>query len=269
MSRRHFTFACGADRLVATLDEAAGETGLLLVTGGNEVRAGAWAGQAQFAARIAAAGFPVLRFDRRGCGDSEGVNAEFRASAPDIAAALAALRAECPQVSRVVAMGNCDAASALMLAAKDLALAGAGALILSNPWTFEDDAPDEAPPEAVRNHYRQRLADLGAIKRLLTGQVALRPLLRSLLSAAKPAPPPSSLAQDMATGIGAFTGPVRFLVADRDRTGLAFLSAWKHADQPIQRCCGATHSFVEADAREWLVENSLALLCQADWTAAQ
>ena len=93
MSRRHLVFACEGSRLAGTLDEAGGATGLLIVSGGNEVRAGAWNGQAQFAARIAAAGFPVLRFDRRGCGDSEGPNGEFRASAPDIAAALAAFRA--------------------------------------------------------------------------------------------------------------------------------------------------------------------------------
>ena len=140
MSRRHLTFACEGSLLAGTLDEAPGETGLLIVTGGNETRAGAWNGQAQLAARIAAAGHPVLRFDRRGCGDSEGPNSGFAASGPDIAAALAAFRAECPRLSRVVAMGNCDAASALMLAKGE----GFDALILSNPWTIEE--PDAAPP---------------------------------------------------------------------------------------------------------------------------
>jgi len=254
--RRHFTFACNGERLVATLDQAVGTTGLLLVTGGNEVRSGAWAGQAQFAARIAAEGYPVLRFDRRGCGDSEGDNAEFRESNADIAAGLAALRAECPQITRVMAMGNCDAASALMLAGG----AGADALILSNPWTFEDAAADEAPPSAVRNHYRGRLGDWRAIKRLLTGRVALGPLLRSLISAAKPLPPPSSLAQGMARGVANFTGPIRFLIAGQDRTGLAFLSTWNQADERVQQFRAATHSYVERDAREWLIQQTLEFL---------
>lgn len=258
--RRHFTFTCESSQLVATLDEGAGTTGLLLVTGGNEVRSGAWAGQAQFAARIAAAGFPVMRFDRRGCGDSEGANAEFRSSAPDLATALAAFRSECPHLTRVVGMGNCDAASALMLAAG----VGFDGLVLSNPWTFEDGAAEEAPPEAVRSHYRNRLKDLGAIKRLLTGQVALFPLLKSLLSAAKPPPPPSTLAQDMAAGMAVFRGPVRFLIADHDRTGLAFVSAWSAAAAQIGRCPGATHSFVETHAREWLFEQTCTLLREVD-----
>ncbi|MBB4858510.1 exosortase A-associated hydrolase 1 [Novosphingobium chloroacetimidivorans] len=253
--RRHFAFPCEGVQLVATLDEAPGCAGLLLVTGGNEVRSGAWAGQAQFAAQVAAAGHPVLRFDRRGCGDSEGVNGEFRASGPDMSAALAAMREHCPHLTRVVGMGNCDAASALMLARG----AGCDGLILSNPWTFESDAADEAPPQAVRSHYRGRLKDLGAIKRLLTGKVAIAPLLKSLLSAAKPAPAPSTLAQDMAAGIAGFAGPVRYLVADRDRTGQAFAAVWTDATA-IRRCPGATHSFVEADARAWLLDETLTLL---------
>ena len=43
MSRRHFTFACAGDTLFGTLDEAPGTTGLLLVSGGNEIRSGAFA----------------------------------------------------------------------------------------------------------------------------------------------------------------------------------------------------------------------------------
>ena len=115
MSRRHLTFSCEGSTLVGSLDEAEGTTGLLIVTGGNELRSGAWAGQAQFAARIAEAGFPVFRFDRRGTGDSDGPNGEFRSSALDIAAALAAFHAQRPTLNRIVGFGNCDAASALML----------------------------------------------------------------------------------------------------------------------------------------------------------
>ncbi|HEY6965299.1 MAG TPA: hydrolase 1, exosortase A system-associated, partial [Erythrobacter sp.] len=72
MTRLSHTFACGSLTLAGTLDTAPGSTGLLIVTGGNEVRSGAFGGQAALAARIAAAGFPVFRFDRRGIGDSEG-----------------------------------------------------------------------------------------------------------------------------------------------------------------------------------------------------
>lgn len=255
MSRLHLTFACEGATLVGTLDAAEGTSGLLLVSGGNELRSGAWSGQALLAARIAAAGFPVFRFDPRGVGDSEGANGGFTTRAPDIAAALAAFRHAAPQLERVIGFGNCDAASALMLAGG----AGLDALALSNPWTIErEDAPP--PPEALRDHYRRRLADPAAIARLLTGEVSPGKLLASLRDALRKPAPPSTLAQDMAKGITGFTGPIRFLVAERDRTAQAFLAAWDRNDPRIHRCPDATHSYVETHARQWLAEQILEML---------
>ena len=257
MSRRHFTFDCEGSQLAATLDEAAGSSGLLIVTGGNELRSGAWSGQAQFADQIAEAGHPVMRFDRRGTGDSEGGNGEFHSSGPDLAAAIAAFRQHCPQLTRIMAWGNCDAASALMLANG----AGCQGLILSNPWTIEDEAAEPAP-EVLRDHYRRRLTDPAAVKRLLTGKVSLRGLLSSLRGAAKAAPsePLKGMALEMEQGIAGFAGPVTFLIAERDRTAHAFLAAWTRNDPRIQRCPDASHSFVEPQAREWLVERLLEAL---------
>jgi exosortase A-associated hydrolase 1 len=255
MSRRHLSFACEGSTLVGTLEKGSAASGLLLVSGGNELRSGAWAGQAQLAAAIAGQGFPVFRFDRRGTGDSDGPNGGFRTSAPDIAAALAVFRSQCPAMTRVVGLGNCDAASALMLAKGE----GFDGLLLSNPWTIEqDDAPP--PPDAVRDHYRRRLTDPAALKRLLSGKVSLRKLAASLRDALRPAPPPTTLAQDMAAGISAFAGPIAFLLADRDRTAQAFLAAWDKADQRIRRCPDATHSYVEPHARDWLGEQVLEVL---------
>ncbi len=259
MSRRHLTFACEGAQLVGTLDHAPGSTGLLLITGGNEVRSGAFSGQSRLAARIAAQGFPVFRFDRRGIGDSEGENREFRSSGPDIAAALTAFRDAAPHLTRVVGFGNCDAASALMLAKG----AGLDALILSNPWTFDhvkENEADESPPEVVRDHYRRRLTDPAAIKRLLTGQVSLSKLAGSLIGALRPAAPPSSLAQDITNGLSAFPGEVRFLIAERDRTALAFLSHWDKADPRIRKCAGASHAYVEPQASDWLDAQILEML---------
>lgn len=255
MSRRHLTVACEGATLAGTLDAADGTTGLLLVTGGNELRSGAWSGQAQLAARIATAGFPVFRFDPRGVGDSEGPNGGFETRGPDIAAALAAFRAECPQLRRVVGFGNCDAASALMLAGG----AGLDALLLSNPWTIEDTAAPP-PPEAVRDHYRRRLADPAAIRRLLTGRVSLSSLFGSLGDALRKPAPPGTLAQSMARGIADYAGEVRFLIAERDRTGQAFLAAWDKTDRRIRRCPDASHSYVEPQAREWLANQAVELL---------
>lgn len=255
MTRRHLTFVCEGSILVGTIDEAAGTTGLLLVSGGNELRSGAWAGQAQFAAAIAAQGFPVFRYDRRGVGDSDGPNGEFKTSGPDLAAALAAFREAAPQVRRVIALGNCDAASSLMLARG----AGCDGLILSNPWTIEGDA-DDPSPEVLRDHYKRRLASPKALKRLLTGQIPIGKLVRSLIAALRPPAAPTSLAQDMAAGIAGFTGPISILIAERDRTAVAFLGTWDKADKRIRRCAEASHSYVEPGASEWLQAQVLEVL---------
>ena len=255
MSRRHLTFTCEGSSLASTLDEGELSTGLLLVSGGNEIRSGAWNGQAQFAAAVAGKGFPVFRFDRRGVGDSEGTNGEFLASGADIAAARDAFRAEAPHLERIVGFGNSDAASALMLNEG----CGLDALVLFNPWTFES-ADTPPPPDAVRAHYRQRLGDKAAIKRLLTGQVSLAKLFASLMSSLRPAPPPSTLAENMATGIAGFEGQVSILIADRDRTGQAFVSSWRKDDPRLRTCEGATHSYVEASGRDWLAERVLEVL---------
>lgn len=259
MTRRHVTFDCEGSQLIGTIDgDDTAASGLLLVTGGNEVRSGAFAGQAQLADRLAEQGFAVMRFDRRGTGDSEGANGEFRSSGPDLAAAISAFREHCPALARIVGFGNCDGASALMLAQG----AGCDALVLSNTWTFEGTGEDEqeSPPEVVRDHYRKRLTDPAAIKRLFTGQVSLSKLFGSLIGALRPSAPPSSLAQDIANGIADLAGDVTFLIAERDRTGKAFLATWDKADPRIRTCPNATHAYVEPHAREWLEAQLVAVL---------
>ena len=209
MSRLHLTFECREQRCGATLDSAPGTTGLLIVSGGNEIRAGAFNGQSQLAASIARAGFPVFRFDRRGIGDSEGINRGFRRSGRDIAAALLAFRAIAPQVQRVVAFGNCDAASALMLAGG----AECDALVLSNPWTIDESEDSTPPPAAIRSRYAQKLKNPQELARLLSGGVDLKKLSRGMVKAMRPRSTPSSLADQMKNGLDSFGGPVRFLLA--------------------------------------------------------
>ena len=254
--RQHVAFRCGTDLLAGTLDLGAAASGVLMVSGGNETRAGAFSGQAEQAARLAAQGVPVFRFDRRGVGDSEGANVGFKASADDIAAALAAFRKAAPHVTRVVGFGNCDAASALMLVRG----AGCDALVLANPWTFEDQDDSAPAPAAIRARYREKLANPAELMRLVRGQVSFRKLGRGLLQALKPTPAPSGLLQDMAAGLSGFGGPVRFLIAGRDRTGQAFEARWSKTDKRIVRCPDATHAFSEKNSRDWLQQQLLEML---------
>lgn len=256
MTRRHLTFPCEGDTLVATLDEAAGTTGLLIVSGGNESRSGAFAGHARLAARIAARGYPVFRFDRRGVGDSTGTNAGFCASAPDIEEALVTFRQQSPHLRRVVAFGNCDAASALMLGTGF----GADALVLANPWTFDDDSAQETTPDAIRARYREKLRNPRELARLLTGKVSLGGVARSLKRATLERASTTQLGEAMATSLAEYRGNASILLAGRDRTAQAFRSNYPIADEAIEMRPDADHAFSRTEDSAWLEERIVAVL---------
>lgn len=252
--RRHLSFVCEGAALAATLDEAPGTTGLLIVSGGNEVRSGAHRGMATLAQRVAEAGHPVFRFDRRGIGDSEGANGGYAGSGPDIAAAIAAFRQAAPQVRRIAAFGNCDAASALLLD-QPLAL---GALILANPWTYEDDggdtdAPALPPASAIRARYWSRLKDPKSLLRLLKGEVDFGKLARGLSALRKSAPPaaPDSLPARLDRAMATLACPATVLLATGDRTAQAFIEKCRPQGVPLEHLASPSHSFAGEDA-DWL-----------------
>lgn len=263
--RHQLSFACNGDMLAASLDEAPGTTGLLIISGGNEVRSGAHRGMATLAQRVAAAGYPVFRFDRRGVGDSEGENAGYNGSRDEIAAAIAAFRAAAPHVTRVVAFGNCDAASALLLH-QPLAL---DALILANPWTYESDdeeadEPALPPSSAIRARYMSRLKDPKSLLRLIKGEIDFRKLGRGLLALGKSAPPsaPDSLPARLDAAMAGLGCPATILLATGDRTAQAFAQNCDPGGIPVERLSSPSHSFAGDDA-DWLVERILATLGSA------
>ncbi len=245
--RRLIAFACEGAPCMATLDEAPGRKGLLIVSGGNEIRSGAHRGMVRLARNIAAVGFPVFRFDRRGIGDSDGQNGGFTSSGPDIAAALAAFRAAQPQLQSIVAFGNCDAATALVVHRGEAAI---DALVLSNPWVIEpkDDLP---PPAAIKDRYARRLRDPAAWAALLTGKVNIASVARGLGRIVAPAKP-TDLASAFAAAMTDAPLPTRILLASGDGTALAFADAWKgeafatvrqRADVQVQTIDSLSHSF--------------------------
>lgn len=264
--RHQLSFACEGAALAASLDEAPGTTGLLIVSGGNEIRSGAHRGMAMLAARIAEAGHPVFRFDRRGIGDSEGANGGFESSGPDIAAAIAAFREAAAQVTRIVAFGNCDAASALLLH-QPLALGG---LIVANPWTYDGEAEENAEPAlppaaAIRARYLARLKDPKSLLRLVKGEVDFRKLFRGLSALKAPIVPaaPDSLAARIDHAVAELGPPATILLATGDRTAQAFMENCSAAltRVPVERLASVSHSFAGDDG-QWLAARILAILNQ-------
>jgi exosortase A-associated hydrolase 1 len=243
--RRVIAFDCAGDALIGTLDEGVAATGLLIVTGGNEVRAGAHRGMAMLAARLAADGVPVFRFDRRGVGDSEGVNTGYEGSRDDLIAAAAAFRREAVTLRRIVGFGNCDAASALALFGRD---AGVDALVLANPWLVEET--DDLPPaSAIRHRYVERALSPRAWGRLISGQIDFRKLYGGLLKLVQPRP--QGLADRVVSAIAGWGDDARIVLARRDNTAVAFADAAAARDLPtrIEFIDTGSHSFArEQDA---------------------
>lgn len=258
--RRLTGFDCAGAWCAASLDEGDTATGLLIVSGGNEIRSGAHAGQAALAAHFAALGHPVFRYDRRGVGESEGENGGFESAAADLAAAVAAFRAEVPHLDHIVAFGNCDAASALALFHAGLAI---DRLVLANPWVIEAaDADDLPAPATIRSRYWARLKNPRSLIDLFTGRIDLRKLFAGLVRATRHQPA-SALSGRVAAALHAANLPVSILLAARDTTAMAFAAAWKGSafdgarnrpDVAMTVLDSASHSFAGTDDRQWLLD---------------
>lgn len=215
--RRLTSFACQGEILAASLDDAGGATGVLLVIGGSQTRIGSHRMYERLAKALAEAGFPCFRYDRRGVGDSSGSDPGYRGSGPDLAAAAAAFRTESPVLTRLIGFGLCDGASALALFGGGAGLDG---LILVNPWLVEATEEDSPPPVAIRHHYWNRLTSREGWQKILYGAVNWRKLVRGIRKAAAPARR-APLAADIATALRNTALPTYLVLAKDDATAVA------------------------------------------------
>jgi uncharacterized protein len=230
-----FTFSCGNTTLVGIVhapEQPAGR-GILVVVGGPQYRAGSHREFVLLARALALQGVPVMRFDHRGIGDSDDPYLGFEALDLDIAAAIDAFFARCPDMREVVLWGLCDAASAILFYAhRDPRVAG---IVILNPWvrTHESEARTY-----LRHYYLRRLVDRGFWRSLLSGRLRLLESASSLLgllarSFNTGAPSRSAKAAGtkhdhwplparMAHGLARFKGPVLLIMSGRDLTAREF-----------------------------------------------
>ena len=241
--RRLLSLSCEGAALGASLDQGAGSTGVLMVTGGSQTRIGSHRMYERLAAGLAAAGHNALRFDRRGTGDSEGEDPGFRGSGPDIAAAAAAFRRECPAVERLIGFGLCDGATALALFGAEAGLDG---LILVNPWLVEAEA-GQPPPAAVRRHYRDRLLSREGWRKLLSGSMSYRKLFKGIASILRPTDP-KGLAAETAEALAASGLPLALVLARGDATAIAAEAEWKRPMFEAIRKRSGSPLYVESDS---------------------
>jgi exosortase A-associated hydrolase 1 len=246
--RKLIAFDSEGERLVGTLDlpDGTASTGVLIVSGGNEVRSGAHRGMAMLAQELAHEGLAVFRFDRAGVGDSTGANRGYEESREDIRAAGAVL-GRVAGVELIVGFGNCDGATALALFGREC---GLDAVVLGNPW-LGDEGDGLPPPAAIRAHYRQRLGSPRAWLRLAIGGVSLGKLVGGLAKIAQPAPR-RDLAVRVLDGVDDWTADAAIVLAKRDATGIAFAAAAGLRQFQTYEADTASHSFEGEAAREQL-----------------
>ncbi len=240
--RRLLSFDCEGAMLGATLDDATGPTGVLIVTGGTQTRIGSHRLFERLASALAEKGYPCFRFDRRGVGDSEGEDPDFRGSAADLAAAASAFRQACPGLQRVVGFGLCDGATALCLFGAE---AGIDALALTNPWFVE--AESGAPPAAaIKQHYRQQLLSIAGWKKVLGGSISYKKLLKGLAKII--APPPATLAGEIAAALSRRPLPLALFLSRRDNTAVAAEDVWNSASFRQIRARNPAPVHIESDS---------------------
>jgi exosortase A-associated hydrolase 1 len=244
--RRLLSFGCAGAELAASLDGGGGRTGLLLVTGGSQTRIGSHRMYERLAKALAELNYPCFRYDRRGVGDSSGEDPGFRGSGPDLAAAAAAFRRESAGLERIIGFGLCDGATALALFG---AAAGLDGLILVNPWLVDVEAGEPAPA-AIRHHYRRRLLSIEGWKKILSGAVDYRKLLKGLrkIAAKEEASP---LARETAQALAAGRLRAWAIYAEGDGTAIAAQQelkapVFKGLIEGSQKVASDSHTFARA-----------------------
>lgn len=278
-TERAVIFACAGEELlgIVAVPEQPQVTGVLVVVGGPQTRVGSHRQFLLLSRALAEAGYPVMRFDYRGMGDSTGKFRNFETINEDIAAAIDAFQANCAQVERIVLWGLCDAASANLLYWDQTRDARVHGLVLLNPWVRSEATLARTH---IKHYYGQRLLQAEFWRKLLTGKLGLGRAISGFLGSLKQSRKESFLAvQDetltfqkkMARALETFHGEVLLLLSGNDYTAKEFIQTVQ-ADRLWSAAIGkpnitqieipeADHTFsslewrrqVENITRKWLV----------------
>lgn len=243
---------------ILSLPAAPGPRGILIVTGGPQYRVGSHRQFVLLARALAAQGWPVLRFDLRGMGDSEGSARDYRAAGPDIAGALAQFFDAVPALHEVALWGLCDGATAAAChAQRD---ARVYALILLNPWVRSSAGLARA---TLRHYYLPRLLQGAFWRKLASGDVRMGASLASLRQVAAATQGQAQEAQEddapapaVLRALTQFQGKVLLILSGDDlgaREWQALLdsdAAWRAVAARAQwtqaQIDGANHTFASA-----------------------
>lgn len=267
-------FACAGESLVGILvkPDAPARTGVIVIVGGPQYRAGSHRQFVLLSRALATAGFAVLRFDYRGMGDSSGAQLDFESVSADVAAAIDHLQLRVPAVKEVALWGLCDGASAALLYCLETNDPRVSGLCLLNPWVRSQASLAKTQ---VKHYYSQRLRQKEFWLKLLSGKVAgnaLSGLLQNIRLAFKgavgAATPRQPFQQRMAAAWHQFEGRILLILSGDDYTAKEFLEyagtdrVWKHYQNHAQLTrldiAGVDHTFSSAASRKLAEDAALA-----------
>lgn len=246
-------FDCEGSRLIGmiTRPERPHHTGVVIVVGGPQYRAGSHRQFTLLARQLAEQGIASIRFDYRGMGDSEGDMRNFEAIDADIRAAIDNLMTHVPEIKQVALWGLCDAASAaLYYAHTDPRVKG---LVLLNPWAHSEAGAARA---RIKHYYLARLLSPSFWSKLLTGKVKLGSSLASLADSARQASATQEInavipmdprhgsqgyVERMLKGLQSYMGKVNIILSGNDLTAQEFGALVQH-DKNWKTACTQRHN---------------------------
>lgn len=268
---RPTVFECDGDRLVGIIaqPERPTETGVVIIVGGPQYRAGSHRQFTLLARHLAEQGIASIRFDYRGMGDSEGEMRNFEVIDADIHAAIDALMAQMPRIKKVVLWGLCDAASAaLYYGPTDTRVAG---MVLLNPWVHTEAGAARA---RLKHYYLARLMSKAFWAKLLSGKVSIGASVGDLAKsagkaaaspgiAAMPADPrhgSSGYIDRMLESFKQFRGETQCVLSGQDLTAQEFIALiendknWRNTLRRkkilLETITDANHTFSSSPWRE-------------------
>ena len=272
------TFDCEGSTLVGVLHKPnpTRKLGVVIVVGGPQYRIGSHRQFLLLARDLAAEGFPVLRFDYRGMGDSQGEFVGFEGIDDDIGAAIDTLCREVRGVKKVALWGLCDGATAIAFyAANDERVTG---IALVNPWVRSERGLAHTQ---LRHYYLTRVLERALWRNILKRQLDVSKSAREIFSSIGTAlfrgsgrrdgplgqrDAPSgggevpNLAEGISDGINGFRNRVLVILSDKDLTAREFVDgvlgpgklkrSRGESGLTVKRLPDATHTYPTAEWRK-------------------
>ena len=240
--QRALQFTCQGSSLVGIIDvpERPLTRGVLVISGATQYRVGSHRHYTLLARLLAPRGIPVMRFDYRGMGDSEGDARGFDDIDDDIRAAIKEFLMQMPALEEIVIWGLGDGATAAALYAHlDPRVRG---LVLLNPWSGGASGAAQSP---LLPNLLSRFGEIGFWKKVGSRHAVA-------------VDPDMPMPQRVIASLACFDGAALVVVGGADAIGREFVDLMERNDTACRRVtiAGANHTFASREWRDEVAELS-------------